>query len=173
MAPAAGLRKSRLSRLSSFALFVLVLCLFLALDRFTKMQALDSMVAGVRYPFIPGFLDFTLVFNTGGAFGIFSNGGMAFVVIAAIVSAVILIYVLALPKHRALEVVALGLICAGAWGNAIDRMVNAGKVTDFIHTLFIEFPVFNIADCAITVGVALMVLLLITSYIRDARKAAA
>jgi signal peptidase II len=162
--------RSKLSRLPSFTIFVMVLCLFLALDRITKAVALNSMVPGLRYQFIPDFLDFTLVFNTGGAFGVLSNGGVMFIVIAAVVSLVILLYVLIVPRHGAFEVIALGLICAGAWGNAIDRMINEGKVTDFIHTIFIEFPVFNIADCAITIGVALMVLLLVASYIRDARK---
>ncbi len=63
-----------------------------------------------------------------------------------------IVYIAVIKRHSLLRVFALALICSGAVGNAIDRAAS-GKVVDFIQTLFIEFPLFNIADCAITIGV--------------------
>ncbi len=100
--------------------------------------------------------------NSGAAFGMFKDASLIFSVIAVVVSAVIIYYSLRLPAgHWWLRII-LGMQLGGALGNLIDRLLFAGKVTDFISTTipFIkyDFAVFNVADASISVGVVLLML---------------
>jgi signal peptidase II len=70
------------------------------------------------------------------------------------------LYLLLMKRHATLTLLGLGLVAGGAIGNAIDRALT-GRVVDFIHTLFIEFPLFNVADSAITVGAVLFGVVLV------------
>lgn len=101
---------------------------------------------------LPGVIGFEYVENRGAAFGLGEGYGFVFVALAVIMVMGSLIYLLRAPLISRLEVIGLGMVCGGAVGNAIDRVVH-GFVTDFIACRFIEFPTFNIADIGITVGV--------------------
>ena len=114
------------------------------LDRGESWMPLDAV-----YP----LFRLTHVHNTGAAFGLFPDGGAVFLIIAVAVSAIILVFYHQLPRGAWLLRVALGLQLGGALGNVIDR-VRQGYVTDFFHVDF--WPVFNVADSAIVVGVVLM-----------------
>jgi signal peptidase II len=92
--------------------------------------------------------------NTGAAFGFFQSGGMVFTVVAIIVSIAIIYYFPRIPSGHLPLRLALGLQLAGALGNLIDRLAQ-GTVTDFISIG--SFPVFNVADASISVGVAVLV----------------
>jgi signal peptidase II len=112
---------------------------------------------------IPGFFSFTYVQNTGGAFGIFDtarSGTLALAGISLVVAAVIILYTLRLrePLPRLL-VFALGLALGGAIGNLVDRL-RLHYVVDFLDVYIgtHHWPVFNLADSAICVGVALLAL---------------
>lgn len=115
-------------------------------------RAALSPAGTVGVQVIPGILDFELVYNEGAAFGLGEGYALVFVALAVLMVAGTLIYLLRAPLVSRLEVVGLALTCGGAVGNAIDRVAH-GVVTDFIATAFIDFPVFNIADIGITVGV--------------------
>lgn len=93
--------------------------------------------------------------NTGAAFGLFQSGGVVFAVLAIIVSVFIVIYFHRIPREERLMRFAIALQLGGALGNLIDR-IRFGPVTDFISVG--EFPVFNIADACITIGVGLLIL---------------
>lgn len=134
-------------------------CLVVGLDRITKLLALSTLSGGVVRPFIPGFIDFRLVFNTGAAWGLFDGARGMFLLIAAAAVIAMIIYLLKIPQHATLEIIGIGLVAGGAIGNAFDRAME-GKVVDFIHTLFIDFPLFNVADSAITVGVILVLIVI-------------
>jgi signal peptidase II len=95
----------------------------------------------------------TYTTNTGAAFGLFPNGSVFFVVIAVAVVVAILVYHRQLATHQWLLRLSLGLQLGGAVGNLLDRLTR-GHVVDFIHFKF--WPVFNMADSCIVVGVALM-----------------
>ncbi len=92
--------------------------------------------------------------NTGAAFGIFQSGGMVFTIVAIIVAAAILYYYPRVPAGQVPLRLALGLQFGGAVGNLIDRLAQR-TVTDFISVG--SFPVFNIADASISLGVAVLV----------------
>lgn len=125
----------------------------LCFDRISKSMLLAAVSNGFKsMTVIPGLIDLTYVQNFGAAFGIAQGYAWGFVVIAALVISTSLAYLIRAPYVAKTEVVGLALVVGGAVGNAIDRMLH-GFVIDFIATTFIDFPVFNIADIGICVGV--------------------
>ena len=134
--------------------FALLVVAILAADQLAKAGARAWLSSGPDVTLIPGVLALTLVRNVGAAFGIFGGHIWAFVACAAVVIAVCVGWLALAKGHTCLETVALSMVCAGALGNVIDR-VSQGFVTDMIKPLFIDFPVFNIADIAITCGFVL------------------
>jgi signal peptidase II len=107
-------------------------------------------------------MDFRLTYNSGAAWGMLQGARVYFLVIAAITVVAVLAYLLTQKQHPMLVVLGFGFFIGGSIGNAIDRAMT-GRVVDFLNFLFIDFPIFNIADCGITVGAALVILFLILS----------
>jgi signal peptidase II len=111
---------------------------------------------------IPGMLDITHATNSGAAFG-FLNGvefpykGVVMVLVALVALAAVGLYAVSLPPEQRVARAGLALILGGACGNLIDRAVS-GRVLDFVDVYWraYHFWAFNVADSAITVGVALM-----------------
>jgi len=130
---------------------------FVGVDRLTKIFFSHTLSLGESFVVIRNILHMTLVHNTGIAFGMFKNHGIVFIIIPVIMIG-LLIYNFYHYKHNneklsRLYVVAVSLILAGAIGNLIDRILY-GYVIDFIDLRI--WPVFNIADSAITVGACLL-----------------
>jgi signal peptidase II len=148
--------KKRITRPVAFIVLLAIIALMLLVDRYTKYLAVENLSEG-PVPFLAGVMDFHLVYNDGAAFGMFSGASPFFLIMAALATGIIIGYLGFVKKHSALEVCSLALIVSGAVGNAIDRL-TLGVVVDFFHTLFIDFPVFNVADCCITVGVVLLMI---------------
>ena len=142
--------------------FDICLCLFIvsaivALDRLTKICFSHILLLGESLPVIRNVIHMTLVHNTGIAFGLFKNQGIVFIIIPLIMIA-LLIYNFYHSKYNnehlsRLYIVAVSLILAGAIGNLIDRIFY-GYVIDFIDLRL--WPVFNVADSAITIGAFLL-----------------
>jgi signal peptidase II len=130
-----------------------------AVDFSTKVWARSCLQEGMRQSFIPGFLQFVLTTNTGGAFGIGKNSKEFMTLLAISVCAAIVYWIYHRERRRdppaPLESIGLGLILGGAAGNLVDRF-TAGRVTDFIEFAFVQFPVFNFADAIIDVGIGLL-----------------
>jgi len=113
---------------------------------------------------VPGLLDFTHVRNTGAAFGILNTADFPFkTVVIAVVATLALVgvgmYAASLAHHQLVARVGLALILGGAAGNLLDR-IAVGSVVDFVDVYWrsYHFWAFNVADSAITVGVAIMML---------------
>lgn len=123
----------------------------LLFDQLTKL-AVRAAGDASHVTVVPGVVDFMLVRNTGAAFSFGEGHGLAFVVLAVAVVVAIAFYLVRAPELSRVECVGLAMVSAGAVGNAIDRLF-LGYVTDFIATTFMDFPVFNVADIAITCGV--------------------
>lgn len=105
-------------------------------------------------PILKNIFHITYVQNTGAAFSILKGRTFFFTTVSSIVILVIIFFVIKYPiKERAFGIV-MGMILGGALGNLIDR-VRYGYVVDFID--FRIWPVFNVADCAIVVGVLILV----------------
>lgn len=152
--PSDTLRTSKRNAL----VFLGVASIWLLFDMLTKRWADTVGVGSVLDPGIPGFIDFRLVHNTGAAWGAFGGSTVPLGVFAIVFCAALLVFAyLRRDKAGVFEMVGYGLVLAGGIGNAIDRFAN-GYVVDFIETLFIDFPVFNIADIGVTCGFVIVIL---------------
>lgn len=136
--------------------YALIAFVMLAADQLTKMWILGNVNLGETFFKIPHIADFVFVKNTGAAFSLLS-GRVSFLSVISIVFCigVVVYFVWKRPKNPLL-CTALSMIFAGAAGNAIDR-ISYGYVVDFINVSFMNFPVFNIADIAITAGAVMIV----------------
>ena len=104
-------------------------------------------------PLVPGWVAFADTCNKGAAFGLLANETLLFVLIALVISGVLVAYVRFLPAHRPWLRLSLSLQLGGALGNLLDRL-RQGYVVDFIALK--AWPVFNIADACIVVGVLIL-----------------
>lgn len=129
---------------------VLIALAALAVDLYTKALAV-SRLAGNSFPVIDNVLNFTYVENTGAAFGMLKNGNVFLIISTVIILAAVIVYLtIKKPKAKAVKI-ASALIIGGALGNLYDRIFR-GFVVDFIDIRFINYPVFNIADCCVVCG---------------------
>ncbi len=138
-------------------IWILLTVAIIALDQIVKYIVEMNISSTDIITVIPKVIDFVFVKNTGAAFSIFSNSTKLLGLISILFCIAVIVYwMMKRPKSK-LFCLSLSLLFAGAAGNAIDRIFR-GYVVDFIETTFIKFPVFNIADVAITVGGAILVI---------------
>ena len=136
----------------AFLYYILFTVAVVAVDQYTKYLTLANISLYENLPFIPNFLGFTYVQNTGAAFSSFEGQQWLFVLIfAALTVAILWEYFKSPMPFTKFERWCIAAVYAGGLGNMIDR-VRYGYVVDMIQTLFMNFPVFNVADCFITCG---------------------
>ena len=146
--------------------------LLLTLDLVSKHLIDKSLgTVGASKEIIHGFISFIYIHNSGAAWGIFSGRPIFLIIISIIVIALfIAFYVLRLRKFKdkiSLWLsVSLGFIAGGCFGNLIDR-IAFGYVRDFINFDFMNFPVFNVADICLTVGIILLFIYFIFFYSKE------
>lgn len=133
--------------------FSIIVILVLCLDQLTKHLILSRITVGQSLPIIENIFHLTLVKNSGIAFGLFPQGTNIFIIFSFLVIFLILIILWKKKELKILPRIALALILAGAIGNLIDRL-RWGYVIDFLD--FRIWPVFNLADTSITIGVILL-----------------
>jgi signal peptidase II len=141
----------------------------LLIDLVTKLIIESNLAISESYvPFesIAAFFKITYVSNTGAAFGIFPTGSNVIMVITVVVAIVIAVYNQKLPANHSLFRVALGMQLGGAMGNFLSR-VRIGHVTDFLD--FGPWPVSNVADISIVLGVVLLGYLMIFEKEEDSK----
>ena len=133
----------------------LIALVLLVADQLSKLAVANRFVPGQSVPVIPGVLQVTYVQNTGMAFGLLQGFPHLFAVLALVVAAWIIIELVRSHRMDRLMEIGMALILGGATGNLIDR-VRLGYVIDFLDLRV--WPVFNLADSAITIGVGLLLL---------------
>lgn len=131
--------------------FWLAAILVVALDQLSKAWVRANLPLGRHTGLIPHLLGLVHVRNTGAAFSMGEGAGMVFVGVALAVTVVCAVTVWRRWLPLTL-VVPLGCIVGGGIGNMIDRL-GQGFVTDFLSLDFVSFPIFNVADCFVTVGI--------------------
>ncbi|MGN0557196.1 MAG: signal peptidase II [Acutalibacteraceae bacterium] len=165
--------KIRITDLRKHKIIALVMAILaIAADQATKL------LAAARVPHdpkcivaIPHILDFRYLENRGAAFGMLKDHRWVFL-IATTVFLIVAIYAFFSKKIKsALVNYALMLIISGGIGNMIDRVFR-GYVIDFINFSFMNFFVFNIADCCVVIGCALFILYLVLDTVRGRRSVA-
>ncbi|PLR97355.1 signal peptidase II [Bacillus sp. T33-2] len=149
--------------------YIIALCVIL-LDQLTKWMIVKNLELGESIKVIEDFLYITSHRNRGAAWGILQGQMWFFYIITIIVVVGIVYYIQKAAKGKMLLGVSLGLMLGGAIGNFIDRVFRK-EVVDFINTYIFgyDFPIFNIADSALVVGVALMMLQMLREE-REAKK---
>ena len=138
-------------------IYIIAAIVIIALDQISKILTTTYFSLGEVKNIIPGILNFTYVRNQGAAFGIFQGARVFFIIVTIVVFAGIIYYLKKANPQSRLEKWAIACMAGGAFGNFIDRLLF-GYVRDFIYVEFIDFPVFNIADCFVCIGAGLYIL---------------
>tara|TARA_Y100001933_G_scaffold235021_1_gene255840 strand:+ start:545 stop:1000 length:456 start_codon:yes stop_codon:yes gene_type:complete len=138
--------------------YLIIIIFFCILDQLSKIYVTSNLHKFLNKDFLIFTID--LVRNYGAAFNIFS-GNRLFLSLISIISTILLSYFIFINENKLINKYGLSFIIAGSIGNGLDRVFD-GYVVDFIKIKFIDFPVFNIADIVINVGV----LILVVSYSR-------
>lgn len=147
--------------------------LIVAADQWTKWLVLKNMELGERIPVIEPYLAWLSHRNRGAAWGMLEGQMWLFAIITIAVIIGILYYFHKHAKGQPLFQLSLMIILGGAIGNFIDRMVR-GEVVDFVDVLIpvinYDFPIFNVADAALSVGVVLMIIFVIYDEKQEKKK---
>lgn len=144
----------------SAATFWVVALLVLATDQAVKIAVRSSMIEGQSIPLLDGVFHLTFVKNVGAAFGLLPGYQPVFIATSSVVLLAVAAY---WRRARPLQwpiVIGLALITGGALGNLFDRAF-LGKVTDIFDFTLIDFPVFNVADTGIVLGVGILMMWLL------------
>ena len=147
------------------------------LDQLTKYLALTHLDEATSVPWIRGVVHFMLVRNEGAAFGMFSDHRWVFMVFSSVAIVGLGVYLFRFCKADMWIKTALAMVIGGGIGNMIDR-VAMGSVVDFIELPFLwlpvlnmYFPIFNVADSFVTVGVVILIVCLIRLQVLEWRAA--
>jgi signal peptidase II len=126
-------------------------------DRLTKYWVMATFEVRESWPLWPGIFHFTYVENPGAAFSLFREGGEWLRWLSLLVSLGLAVWALFGPRMTRWEQWGYGFIFSGAFGNGIDRFA-AGRVVDFLDFRWINFPVFNVADVCINIGIVCLLI---------------
>ena len=146
--------------------FWLIALMTLLADQTGKAAALTFLDQQHPFPILPGLFELRLEFNRGAAFSLFVGGRWIFVTVSLAAIVFLPVYLRSLLQAGEMSwlyPIGLGLILGGAMGNALDRVFrHEGMVVDFFHAFWRKhsFPVFNIADSAISVGLGVLLLVM-------------
>ncbi len=132
-------------------ILILTIC-----DQLLKSWVTSSIVLGGSKQLIPGIIELTNLRNSGAAWSIFEDQQTFFTIITIIAIIVIGYFIWQYRKNVSM-IIGLALIMAGTIGNFIDRL-RQGYVVDMFETTFINFPIFNIADMCLTIGVIWLII---------------
>lgn len=132
-------------------ILILTIC-----DQLLKSWVASSIVLGGSKQLIPGIIELTNLRNSGAAWSIF-EGQQTFFTIITIIAIIVISYFIWQYRKNIPMLIGLSLIMAGTIGNFIDRL-RQGYVVDMFETTFINFPIFNIADMCLTIGVIWLII---------------
>ncbi len=140
----------------NFRFFAIVFGIWIA-DFFSKIAAEKALLGGEIIPLIGDLLQFRLVYNTGGVFGILQNNAIFFHIMTGIAIIALITYFIKTKEDHIIFQIAISFILGGAFGNFTDRFFRIG-VVDFIDMGIgaNRFPTYNIADTFITFGAILL-----------------
>lgn len=135
---------------------LLLVMTLVVIDQLVKYWVATTIALGASHVVIPGVLALTNLRNQGAAWSIL-QGQQWFFAIISVVAIAVIAYLMVRWHQQLVLMVGLSLILAGTLGNFIDRLLN-GYVVDMFELLFINFPVFNVADSCLTIGVLILVI---------------
>jgi signal peptidase II len=153
-------------------LYYIIAVIIIGIDQVTKWLIVKNMELGESITVIENFLYITSHRNRGAAWGILQGQMWFFYIITTIVIIGIIYYIQKYTKENKVMGIALGLMLGGAIGNFIDRLFRK-EVVDFINTYIFsyDFPIFNVADSALCVGVVLLFIQMLLEGKQEKEKA--
>lgn len=150
--------------ISSVSIVLLVI-----IDQLIKFFVVEFLKPAGSFMFIKGFLQFTYVENTGAMMGFMKDKTLLMTIMAILVLVLLLVLILTKKIRFGFEYCCIIMIAAGGIGNIIDRIFR-GFVVDYIEVLFVDFYVFNFADCLVTVGAFLIVFYEIYDLVKEMKQ---
>jgi signal peptidase II len=153
--------KARIGAMPNWVKYIALSGIIVAADKLSKLWA-EQVLRNGEVVSITSWFDFSLVYNSGAAFGLLNDAGgwqtVFFAVIALLVSGALVVFIKQLEPHERFLGVAYACVLGGAIGNLIDRLMY-GKVVDFVHWFYkgYHWPHFNIADIAICIGATILI----------------
>lgn len=126
------------------------------MDRLTKWWAISRLRGKGSIEILPGFFRFFYIENKGAAFGLLGQHAILLILLTSVAIIGMIIFLLTKKNIPKLIQTALWLVVGGALGNLVDR-IFLGYVVDFMEIRVFIFPVFNVADCCVSVSVAFLV----------------
>lgn len=138
---------------------IILSIIFLIVDQITKILVVNSLVPGENIEIIKNIFNIIYTNNTGAAFSILLGKRIFLIVVAVLIIGVLLYYIKRNKIEKKIDIIALSFVIGGSLGNLIDRIVR-GYVIDFISIKIgnYNFPIFNVADILIVIGVFLLLL---------------
>lgn len=138
---------------------IILSIIFLIVDQITKILVVNSLVPGENIEIIKNIFSIIYTNNTGAAFSILLGKRIFLIVVAVLIIGVLLYYIKRNKIEKKIDIIALSFIIGGSLGNLIDRIIR-GYVIDFISIKIgnYNFPIFNVADILIVIGVFLLLL---------------
>lgn len=137
--------------------YILLTMILVAIDQFSKYLTVQNIELYEVKNVIPKFLSFTYVKNSGAAWSILEGQMLFFYIITSIVIIIIVYYLITEGIEDKIFGVILSIILSGTIGNFIDRLLNK-YVIDMIKVEFIDFPIFNLADSFLVVGIFTLII---------------
>ena len=151
-----------------YAIATVLTVFIVALDQITKNLVVTNLVLGQSsIPVLGGLFNIVFVENEGGAWGFMQNNTWLLIAITVVIMIICFAMLIKYGLHSKMFFFSIVLVLSGGIGNLIDR-ISRGSVVDFIQFGFWKtFPVFNIADIAVCIGVALLLLYFVLDVIKD------
>ena len=143
---------------SLIILEIIAIVAIIIFDQATKVLAYENLAAfeGESFSFIPGFVNFTFVNNTGAAFGMFSNVTWLLAILSTVFGVIMIVILMKTNRFDSIMLkISLTFIIGGAIGNVIDR-IFLGAVRDMIEFAFVDFAIFNAADSFVCIGAVIL-----------------
>ena len=150
-------------------LIIIVGIILTAADQLIKFWALSSLEPIGSITVIENIFSLTYVENRGAAWGMMAGAQWYLIIMPIIIIVAAIAYLIIKKLSDPLLLWSVMLIVSGGLGNLIDRIFR-GFVVDYLHATFIDFPVFNLADCCITIGAGLLILYVILSEIKERKE---
>ncbi len=139
-------------------MYILIGAAVLLLDFITKMLVIGNMNLGEKISLIDGVFSLTYIRNKGMAWGLLQNQRYIFIIGTIVIVAFMLIYIIKNKNTHFTGKLGITLSVSGAFGNLIDRLFYKDGVIDFLCADFIDFPIFNVADMSVCVGMGILVI---------------
>lgn len=154
-----------------YALYIVIVVIFVTIDQLGKYTIVKNFVEASKKIIIPDFFEITYVKNYGAGFSIMQNQTILLIAISIFAIIVVSFFLIKAKKDDKLNKCAYLLIIGGTLGNLIDR-IRYSYVVDFLdfYIFNYDFPVFNFADCFLTIGCILLIISILVESKRDQNK---